>query len=97
LRNITANRAGAWSAILSTGTAKFGSKTSGIRPHQSLPELILIAGSVDILAELRHRGTPLYGLTNWSTETYTPAQERFAFLPKHVVKREKTPVLSRAD
>jgi hypothetical protein len=26
---------------LSTAAAKFGSKTSGIRPHQSLPELIL--------------------------------------------------------
>ena len=39
-----------------------------------------IAGSVDILAELRDRGTPLYGLTNWSAETYAPARERFAFL-----------------
>jgi len=39
-----------------------------------------IAGSVEILAELRDRGTPLYGLTNWSAETYPPAVERFAFL-----------------
>ena len=39
-----------------------------------------IAGSVEILAELKERGTPLYGLTNWSTETYAPALERFAFL-----------------
>lgn len=39
-----------------------------------------IAGSVEILAELRDRGTALYGLTNWSTETYAPALERFAFL-----------------
>jgi 2-haloacid dehalogenase len=39
-----------------------------------------IAGSVEILAELKDRGTPLYGLTNWSTETYAPALERFAFL-----------------
>ena len=39
-----------------------------------------IAGMVEILAELRDRGTPLYGLTNWSAETYTPARERFAFL-----------------
>src|SRR5229473_5352125 len=38
-----------------------------------------IAGSVEILAELRDRGTPLYGLTNWSAETYPPAVERFAF------------------
>jgi 2-haloacid dehalogenase len=39
-----------------------------------------IAGSVEILAELRDCGTPLYGLTNWSAETYPPARERFAFL-----------------
>ena len=39
-----------------------------------------IAGSVEILAELRDRGTPLYGLTNWSAETYPAALDRFAFL-----------------
>jgi 2-haloacid dehalogenase len=39
-----------------------------------------IAGSVEILAELRDRDLPLYGLTNWSAETYPPALERFAFL-----------------
>jgi 2-haloacid dehalogenase len=39
-----------------------------------------IAGSVEILAELRERGIPLYGLTNWSAETYPAALGRFAFL-----------------
>jgi 2-haloacid dehalogenase len=39
-----------------------------------------IAGSVEILAELRDRGTLLYGLTNWSTETYPAALGRFEFL-----------------
>src|ERR1051326_4986479 len=39
-----------------------------------------IAGSVEILSELRDRGTPLYGLTNFSAETYAPAFERFEFL-----------------
>jgi 2-haloacid dehalogenase len=39
-----------------------------------------ISGSVAILAELRDRGVPLYGLTNWSAETYPAALERFAFL-----------------
>ena len=39
-----------------------------------------IAGSVEILAELRERGIPLYGLTNWSAETYPAAFERFEFL-----------------
>jgi 2-haloacid dehalogenase len=39
-----------------------------------------IAGSVEILGELRARGVPLYGLTNWSAETYPLALERFDFL-----------------
>jgi 2-haloacid dehalogenase len=39
-----------------------------------------IAGTVEILAELRTRGTPLYALSNWSTETFPTAQRRFEFL-----------------
>jgi 2-haloacid dehalogenase len=39
-----------------------------------------IAGSVEILAELRTRGTPLYALTNFSAETYPSAFARFEFL-----------------
>jgi 2-haloacid dehalogenase len=39
-----------------------------------------IAGSVEILAELHRRGTPLYGLTNFSSETYPLALRRFEFL-----------------
>lgn len=39
-----------------------------------------IVGSVDILSELRERGTPLYGLSNFSAETYPPTYARFEFL-----------------
>ena len=39
-----------------------------------------IDGMVEILAELRERGTPLYGLTNFSAETYPSTFERFDFL-----------------
>jgi 2-haloacid dehalogenase len=39
-----------------------------------------IVGVVEILAELRERGTPLYLLSNFSTETFPPAFERFDFL-----------------
>ena len=39
-----------------------------------------IVGSVEIVAELRDRGTLLYGLTNWSAETYPLALKRFEFL-----------------
>jgi 2-haloacid dehalogenase len=39
-----------------------------------------IAGTVEILAELRGRGVALYGLTNFSAETYPLALRRFDFL-----------------
>lgn len=39
-----------------------------------------IAGSVDILRELRARGYRLHALTNWSAETFPVARRRFAFL-----------------
>src|SRR5580693_10414128 len=39
-----------------------------------------VVGSVEILAELRARGTPPYALTNFSAETYPPAFARFEFL-----------------
>ena len=39
-----------------------------------------IEGTVETLAELRERGTPVYALTNWSAETFPIAQERFDFL-----------------
>jgi len=39
-----------------------------------------IIGAVEILAELHKRGTPLYGLTNFSAETYPWAVARFEFL-----------------
>jgi 2-haloacid dehalogenase len=39
-----------------------------------------IQGSVDVLAELKGRGVPLYALSNWSAETFPPQRERFPFL-----------------
>jgi 2-haloacid dehalogenase len=39
-----------------------------------------IAGSLELLAELRDQDLPLYGLTNWSAETYPSVKERFGFL-----------------
>jgi 2-haloacid dehalogenase len=38
-----------------------------------------IEETVEILAELRDRQTPLYGLTNWSHETFPIARPRFPF------------------
>jgi 2-haloacid dehalogenase len=39
-----------------------------------------IAGTVDILAELRERDVPIYALSNWSAETFPFAKRRFEFL-----------------
>jgi 2-haloacid dehalogenase len=39
-----------------------------------------IDGTVEILAELRQRKVPLYGLTNWSAETFPIGKRRFEFL-----------------
>jgi 2-haloacid dehalogenase len=39
-----------------------------------------IAGTVDILAELRARGVRLYALSNWSAETFPISLKRFEFL-----------------
>jgi 2-haloacid dehalogenase len=39
-----------------------------------------IAGTVQILRELKGRGVPCYALTNMETETYPRRLERFAFL-----------------
>jgi 2-haloacid dehalogenase len=39
-----------------------------------------IAATVAIAADLKQRGVPLYGLTNWSAETFPYARQRFDFL-----------------
>jgi 2-haloacid dehalogenase len=39
-----------------------------------------IAGTLDILRELRAAGTKLYALTNWSQETFPIAVELYDFL-----------------
>jgi 2-haloacid dehalogenase len=37
-------------------------------------------GTVELLAELRAGGVPVYALTNWSAETFGIARERYEFL-----------------
>jgi 2-haloacid dehalogenase len=39
-----------------------------------------IAGSVDLLAQLRGQEVPIYALSNWSAETFPFARKRFEFL-----------------
>ncbi len=37
----------------------------------------VIAGTQELLLELRSRGTPVYALSNWSTETFPLAKRRY--------------------
>jgi len=39
-----------------------------------------IPGTVELLAELKALGHPLYALTNWSAETFPMARKHYAFL-----------------
>ena len=39
-----------------------------------------IEDSVAILGELKQRGVPVYGMSNWSAETFPQQRERFPFL-----------------
>jgi 2-haloacid dehalogenase len=50
--------------------------------HERWPEMLggEIPGTVEILAELRAAGVPLYALTNWSAETFLISRDRFEFL-----------------
>jgi 2-haloacid dehalogenase len=50
--------------------------------HERWPEMLggEIAGTVELLAELRAAGVPLFALTNWSAETFGVARARFEFL-----------------
>ena len=50
--------------------------------HERWPEMLGgdIPGAVELLAELRAAGVPLYALTNWSADTFGFARERFGFL-----------------
>jgi len=38
-----------------------------------------IAGSVEILKQLKQAGYPLYGLSNWSAETFPHARQKYDF------------------
>lgn len=63
-------------------SARFPEHASLLALWQSDWETMLkdpVHGTVEILSELRARGTRLYALTNWSAENFPIAQRRFAF------------------
>ena len=50
--------------------------------HERWAEMLggAVDATVEVLAELRAAGVPVYALTNWSAETFGIARERFEFL-----------------
>jgi 2-haloacid dehalogenase len=50
--------------------------------HERWPEMLggAIDGTLELLAELRAGGVPVYALSNWSAETFGIARERYEFL-----------------
>lgn len=45
--------------------------------HESIGEVL--SGTVEILKRLKEAGLPLYGLSNWSAETFPHVREKFDF------------------
>ncbi|MFM7345741.1 MAG: HAD family hydrolase [Tagaea sp.] len=65
--------------------AKFPDKKHLIRAYYKGHEVSIagaIQGTVDILEALHAKGTPLYGLTNWSAETFPRTRCRFGFFDR---------------
>ncbi len=69
---------------------RFPDKAALIRAYYQGHEASIsgaIEGTVEILEALHAKGTPLYGLTNWSAETFPRTRPRFAFFEcfRHIV------------
>jgi 2-haloacid dehalogenase len=48
------------------------------RWHETLTHVI--EGTVDVLADLKQQGTPLYAITNWNQDKFRETRARFGFL-----------------
>jgi 2-haloacid dehalogenase len=82
-----------WNECQDAGRTFAAAEEEAIARHPDKADLIRAFGArfdemipganepvVPILAALKHRGTPLYALTNWSAETFPGAWRRFPFL-----------------
>jgi 2-haloacid dehalogenase len=72
-----------WAEAVAELTARVPDQQTLIEAYwKRWPEMMggAIDASVAVVQELHRRGVPLYGLTNWSAETFPHARERFDFL-----------------
>jgi len=77
------DRGRSWADAIAEAVARHPSQESNIRAyHERWPEMLAgsIQGTVDILKDLKASGVRLLALTNWSSETFPVAIERFPFL-----------------
>ena len=70
--------------------ARFPDKAHLIRAYYAGHEVAVggaVRGTVDLLERLHAKNVPLYGLTNWSAETFPRSRWRFAFMERfrHIV------------
>ncbi|WP_369929994.1 HAD family hydrolase [Xanthomonas sp. NCPPB 2632] len=81
--NLQQDAGRSWDEAVRLLTSKHPTKADLIAAYQHRWEETLggaIDDSLHILRELKEAGHPLYGLTNWSHETFPFARERFDFL-----------------
>jgi 2-haloacid dehalogenase len=72
-----------WADAVETLVAEYPERRELIEAfHRRWPEMLAgaIPGTVDVLTDLRATGIRLVALSNWSTEMFPIAQERFDFL-----------------
>jgi 2-haloacid dehalogenase len=72
-----------WTEAITEAIAQHPEHESNIRAYRERwPDMLAdaIGGTVEILEELKDRGVRVLALTNWSSETFHFAEERFAFL-----------------
>ncbi|WP_036140833.1 MULTISPECIES: HAD family phosphatase [unclassified Luteibacter] len=81
--NLQQDAGRSWDEAVRVLTSEHPTKAELIAAYQHRWEETLggaIDDSLHILRELKEAGHPLYGLTNWSHETFPFARERFDFL-----------------
>ena len=81
--NLEQDRGRSFAAAVRESTARFPEHAEAIAAYDlRWHETVLgpIDGTVEILEDLRQRGTPLYAITNFNQDKFRETLERFAFL-----------------
>jgi 2-haloacid dehalogenase len=66
-------------AVLSAQFPQYAHLIKAYHEHWIDSIVGMFDGTVEILNQLKQKGYPLYGLSNWSTETYPLAREKYHF------------------